>query len=90
MMRLAAMVLLAVLAALPLAVRPSSPPVTWLATAALVVGGVGVITWSVPLVTAAGSLVLHLVKTQRLSDQEVLELQKLIEQLDSRGKRPKP
>jgi len=58
MMRLAAVVLLAVLAALPLAVRPSSPPVTWLATAALVVGGVGVIAWSVPLVTAAGSLVL--------------------------------
>jgi hypothetical protein len=58
MMRLAAMVLLAVLAALPLSVRPSAPPVTWLATAALVVGGVGVIAWSVPLVTAAGSLVL--------------------------------
>jgi hypothetical protein len=58
MMRLAAMVLLAVLAALPLTVRPSSPPVTWLATAALLVGVVGVIAWSVPLVTAAGSLVL--------------------------------
>jgi hypothetical protein len=58
MMRLAAMVLLAVLAALPLAVRPSAPPVAWLATAALVVGSVGVIAWSVPLVTAAGSLVL--------------------------------
>jgi hypothetical protein len=58
MMRLAAVVLLAVLAALPLTVRPSSPPVTWLATAALLVGGVGVIAWSVPLVTAAGSLVL--------------------------------
>jgi hypothetical protein len=58
MMRLAALVLLAVLAALPLAVRPSSPPITWLATVALVVGGVGVIAWSVPLVTAAGSLVL--------------------------------
>ena len=57
MIRLAAMVLLAVLAALPLAVRPSTPPVTWLATAALVVGGVGVIAWSVPLVTAAASLV---------------------------------
>jgi hypothetical protein len=57
MMRLAALVLLAVLAALPLGVRPSTPPVTWLATAALVVGGVGVIAWSVPLVTAAGSLV---------------------------------
>ena len=58
MMRLAALGLLAVLAALPLAVRPSSPPVTWLATAVLVVGGVGVIAWSVPLVTAAGSLAL--------------------------------
>ena len=57
MMRLAALVLLAVLAALPLSVRPSSPPVTWLAAAALVVGGVGVIAWSVPLVTASGSLV---------------------------------
>jgi hypothetical protein len=58
MMRLAAMVLLAVLAAIPLAVQPSGPPVTWLATAALVVGGVGVIAWSVPLVTAAGALAL--------------------------------
>jgi hypothetical protein len=57
MMRLAAVVLLAVLVALPLGVRPSTPPVTWLATAALVVGGIGVIAWSVPLVTAAGSLV---------------------------------
>ena len=57
MMRLAALVLLAVLAALPLAVRPSTPPVTWLAAVALVVGGVGVLAWSVPLVTAAGSLV---------------------------------
>jgi len=58
MMRLGAMVLLAVLAALPLGVRPSTPPVAWLAMAALAVGGVGVIAWSVPLVTAAGSLVL--------------------------------
>jgi len=58
MMRLAAMVLLAILAALPLAVQPSAAPVTWLATAALVVGGVGVIAWSVPLATAAGSLAL--------------------------------
>jgi len=56
MMRLAAIVLLAVLAALPLSVRPSSPPIIWFATAALVVGGVGVIAWSVPLATAAGSL----------------------------------
>jgi len=57
MMRLAAMVLLAVVAALPLGVRPSTPPVTWLAVAALAVGGVGVVAWSVPVVTAAGSLV---------------------------------
>ena len=57
MMRLAALVLLAVLAACPLGVRPSTPPVAWLATVALVVGGVGVMAWSVPLVTAAASLV---------------------------------
>jgi predicted transcriptional regulator len=38
---------------------------------------------------AAGSLVLHLVKTQRLSGDEVAELSKLIEQLDSKGKRSK-
>ena len=57
MMRLAALVLLAILAALPLGVRPPTPPVTWIATVALVAGGVGVIVWSVPLVTAAGSLV---------------------------------
>jgi hypothetical protein len=56
-MRLAAVVLLAVLAALPLGVRPVSPPVTWIVTVALALGGVGVIVWSVPLVTAAGSLV---------------------------------
>ena len=49
MMRLAALVLLAILAALPLAVRPSTPPVAWLATVALVVGAAGVIAWSVPL-----------------------------------------
>jgi hypothetical protein len=57
MMRLAALVLLAVLAALPLGVRPSTPPVTWLATVALAVGAVGVLAWSVSLVTAAASLV---------------------------------
>ena len=57
MRRLAALVLLAILAALPLAVRPSTPPVAWLATVALVVGAAGVTAWSVPLVTAAGSLV---------------------------------
>lgn len=58
MIRLAALVLLAVLAALPLGVQPATPPVTWLVIAALLVGGVGVIVWSVPLVTAAGSLVI--------------------------------
>ena len=52
MIRLAALVLLAVLAALALGVQPATPPVTWLAMAALLV-----IVWSVPLVTAAGSLV---------------------------------
>ena len=57
MIRLAALVLLAVLAALALGVQPATPPVTWLAIAALLVGGVGVIVWSVALVTAAGSLV---------------------------------
>jgi hypothetical protein len=56
MMRLAAVVLLAVLAALPLSVRPSPPPVVWLAVGALVVGAAGVLVWSVSLVTAAGSL----------------------------------
>lgn len=56
MMRLAAVVLLVVLAALPLSVRPSAPPVAWLAVGALAVGAAGVAAWSVPLVTAAGSL----------------------------------
>jgi hypothetical protein len=58
MMRLAAVVLLAILAALPVSIQPSAPPVAWLAGAALVVGGIAVIAWSVPLVTAAGVLVL--------------------------------
>lgn len=56
-MRLAALVLLAVVAALPLGLQPTTPPVVWLVTVALLMGGVGVIAWSVPLVTAAGSLV---------------------------------
>jgi hypothetical protein len=56
MMRLAAVVLLAVLAALPWSVRPSPPPVAWLAVGVLAVGAAGVAAWSVPLVTAAGSL----------------------------------
>jgi len=58
MLRLAAVVLLLVLTALPLSVGPASPPVAWLAWAALAVGGVGVVAWSVPLVTAAGVLTL--------------------------------
>jgi len=58
MMRLASLVLLAVLVALPLAGGPSTPPVTWIATVALLVGAVGVLAWSVPLVTAAASLVM--------------------------------
>ena len=57
MMRLAAAVLVAVLGALPLGILPS-PPVTWLAVPALVVGGAGVVALSVPLVTAGASLAL--------------------------------
>lgn len=55
MIRLAAAVLLAAVAALPVSVMPS-PPVTWLAGGALVVGGAGVIVRVVPLVTAGASL----------------------------------
>lgn len=55
MMRLAAAVLIAAVVAFPLAVLPS-PPVTWLAVSALVVGGAGVVALSVPLVTAGASL----------------------------------
>jgi hypothetical protein len=58
MMRLAAVVLLAVLAEVPLSVGPSAPPVAWLVTLAVAVGVIGVIAWSVPLVTAAGALAL--------------------------------
>jgi hypothetical protein len=58
MMRLAALALLLGLAALPLSVRPAPPPVAWLAWAALAVGGIGVLVWSVPLVTASGVLAL--------------------------------
>ncbi len=57
MMRLAAAVLVGILAALPLTVRPF-PPVTWLAVAVLVVGGAAVAALSVPLVTAGASLAL--------------------------------
>jgi hypothetical protein len=57
MTRLAAAILLAVLAAFPLTVL-SSPPVTWVVVAALISGGAGVAVLSVPLVTLGGSLVL--------------------------------
>lgn len=57
MMRLAAAILLAVLVTVPLLLRPS-PPITWLAVAALVVGGAGVVALSVPLVTASAALTL--------------------------------
>jgi predicted transcriptional regulator len=38
---------------------------------------------------AAGSLVLHLVKTERLSADELAELQKLIDELDAKTRRTK-
>ncbi len=57
MLRVAAAILVAVLAALPLSVV-FAPPVTWLAVAALVVGGAGVAALSVPVVTAGASLAL--------------------------------
>lgn len=57
MIRLAAALLLTVLAAFPLTVL-STPPVTWVVIAALIVGGAGVAVLSVPLATLGGSLVL--------------------------------
>lgn len=57
MMRLAAAILVAVLAASSLAVLPARP-VTWLAVAAVVVGGAGVVALSVPVVAAGASLAL--------------------------------
>jgi hypothetical protein len=57
MMRLAAAILMAVLVAFSLAVLPARP-VTWLAGAALVVGGTGVLVLSAPVVTAGTSLAL--------------------------------
>lgn len=57
MMRLAAAVLVVALAALPLSVLVA-PPITWLALAALVVAGGGVIALSVPIVTAGACLAL--------------------------------
>ncbi len=55
MMRLAAAILIAVLVTVPLLLRPS-PPITWLAVAALLVGAAGVVALSVPLVTASAAL----------------------------------
>jgi hypothetical protein len=57
MMRLAAAVLVVVLVAFPLTLRPS-PPITWLAGAALIVGGAGVAALSVPLTTGGAALAL--------------------------------
>lgn len=57
MLRAAALLLMAVLVAFPMAVLPS-PPVTWLVVVALVVGSAGVVALSVPLVTAGASVVL--------------------------------
>jgi hypothetical protein len=57
MMRLAAVILVAVLVAFSLAVLPARP-VTWVAIAALAVGGTGVVALSVPVVAAGASLAL--------------------------------
>ena len=57
MMRLAAAILVAILATFPLTVLPSAP-VTWLAVPGLVAGGAGAITLTVPLVTLGASLTL--------------------------------
>ncbi len=56
-MRLAAVILVVALGALPVALWPSVP-VTWLAVPALVVGGAGAIALSVPLVTVGAVLAL--------------------------------
>ena len=57
MMRLAAAVLVAIVAGFPLAVM-SGPPVSWLVGTSLGVGGAGGVLLSVPLVTVGGSLAL--------------------------------
>ena len=57
MTRVAAAIVFTCLVAFPLGVL-FAPPVTWLAAAALVVGGTGVIVLSMPLVTAGASLAL--------------------------------
>jgi uncharacterized membrane protein YesL len=57
MMRLAGVILVAVLVAFPLAAWPGAP-VAWLAAVTFVVGGGGVIVWSVSLVTIGAALAL--------------------------------
>ena len=57
MTRVAAAVLVAVLAAFPLTAL-AGPPVTWLAVLVLVVGGAGVVLLSVPVVTAGAVIAL--------------------------------
>jgi hypothetical protein len=57
MMRLAAGMLIVGLGVVPLAMWPGVP-VTWLVVLALLVGGVGVVALSVPLVTVSASLAL--------------------------------
>lgn len=57
MTRVAAAVLVSFVVAFPLGVL-FAPPITWLAAAALVVGGAGVALLSVPLVTAGASIAL--------------------------------
>ena len=57
MMRLAAGMLIVGLGIVPLAMWPAVP-VTWLVVLALLVGGVGVVALSVPLVTVSASLAL--------------------------------
>src|SRR5262245_5037000 len=57
MMRLAAAILVAVLVAFSLAVLPARP-ITWLAGAAVVLGGTGVVVRSVPVVVAGASVAL--------------------------------
>jgi len=57
MLRLVALALLAIVAAIPLGVLPAAP-VTWLVVTALGVGGAGVITRSLTLVTIGGTAAL--------------------------------
>jgi hypothetical protein len=57
MLRPAAVLLLLVLAAVPVAILPAAP-VTWLVALALTAGGAGVVMLSVALVTAGASLAL--------------------------------